>query len=93
MAPDLKGVHSILSAGDADHARHRRLIAHAFSEKALRQQEYILRKYIDLLICRLTEAAKSTNPAVDFVQWFNFTTFDIIGDLSFGRSSEAISFI
>lgn len=33
------GFHSIITADTATHARIRRLVAHAFSEKALREQE------------------------------------------------------
>jgi hypothetical protein len=39
-------------------------------------------KYFDLLIKRLYENyAKPINS----VNWYNFTTFDIIGDLTFGE--------
>lgn len=81
----LTSADNILLANDADHSRHRRLLSHAFSEKALRGQEDILKGYIDLLIHRLstqTDAGRT----VDLVQWYNFTTFDIIGDLAFGES-------
>ena len=90
MAPGDNGIHSILSADDADHARYRRLLSHAFSEKALRQQEYLLLQYIDLLISRLTKIAESHNPVVNMVQWLNFTTFDIVGDLSLGESFHCL---
>ncbi|KAL8950541.1 MAG: hypothetical protein Q9222_003430 [Ikaeria aurantiellina] len=84
FAPAENGIHSILSANDADHSRYRRLLSHAFSDRALRQQEPLLMKYIDLLVTRLHEHAKSAS-VVDMVQWFNFTTFDIVGDLSLGE--------
>ena len=92
MAPGDNGIHSILSANDADHARYRRLLSHAFSEKALRQQEYYLQSYVALLIQRLRSRASSPKSAtVDMVQWLNFTTFDIIGDLSFGESFQGLA--
>ena len=85
------GVHSIITANDADHSRYRRLLSHAFSEKALRQQEHLLHAYVDLMISRLLEKATPSNTAVaDVVQWFNFTTFDIIGDLSMGESFHCL---
>lgn len=91
MAPGDNGIHSILSANDADHARYRRLLSHAFSERALRQQEYLILKYIDLLIVRLRECASSPDTVVvDMVQWLNFTTFDIVGDLSLGESFHCL---
>lgn len=91
MAPADNGVHSILSANDADHSRYRRLLSHAFSERALAQQEYLLLSYIDLLINQLQKCASSPDTAVvDLVQWFNFTTFDIVGDLSLGESFHCL---
>ncbi|KAI9665160.1 MAG: hypothetical protein M1831_002170 [Alyxoria varia] len=91
MAPGDNGIHSILSANDADHSRYRRLLSHAFSERALIQQERLILSYIDLLINQLQERASSSETAVvDLVQWFNFTTFDIVGDLSLGESFHCL---
>lgn len=78
----VNGVHSILSTpSDPDHSRIRRLLAHAFSDKALHEQEPLIQSYVDTLISRLRE---QPGP-VDVVKWFNYTTFDIIADLSFGE--------
>ena len=91
MAPGDNGIHSILSANDADHARYRRLLSHAFSERALRGQEHLLLSYIDLLVRRLRECASFPDTAVvDMVKWLNFTTFDIVGDLSLGESFHCL---
>ena len=91
MAPGDDGIHSILSANDADHARYRRLLSHAFSEKALRQQEELIQSYIALLIQRLrTRALSAESAVIDMVQWLNFTTFDLIGDLSLGESFHCL---
>ena len=86
MAPAENGIHSILSANDADHSRYRRLLSHAFSDRALREQEPLLQHYIDFLVRRLREYASNPSSTVDMVQWFNFTTFDIVGDLALGSS-------
>jgi cytochrome P450 len=83
------GRNSLLTANEADHARMRRLLSHAFSNKALNEQEPILHVYANLLIQRLDEQIGSSSKAsafIDITRWFNFTTFDIIGDLSFGES-------
>ena len=91
MQPGENGIHSILSANDADHSRYRRLLAHAFSERALRQQEELLLSYVELLMSRLRELADSSETAVvNIVEWFNFTTFDIVGDLSLGESFHCL---
>lgn len=78
------GQSNIINAVDSDHKRMRRSLAHAFSEKALRNQEDVMRKYLDLFIEKITEKA-TKHEALDIVSWYNFTTFDLIGDLAFGE--------
>lgn len=75
-----------IAANGAEHRRLRRLMAPAFSDKSLQAQEPVLHHYIDMFITQLR--ARCTGDAggvVDIGKWFNFTTFDLIGDLSFGQ--------
>ncbi|KAL2756079.1 hypothetical protein ACRALDRAFT_1063952 [Sodiomyces alcalophilus JCM 7366] len=81
---DLEGATTLTMSDDANHARQRRVLSHAFSQKALLEQESIIRGYVDLLIKQLTPFAETGAP-VDMCDWFNFTTFDIIGDMAFGE--------
>lgn len=83
------GAHSLITAERADHTRYRRLVSHAFSDKALREQEPLIKGYVDLLIQRLHEHV-STGP-LDMVAWYNWTTFDLIGDLAFGESFDCLA--
>ena len=69
-------------SNDDDHARIRKLVSHAFSETALREQEPILNSYFDLFISRLNDQiGEAVTTKVDIVSWYNFTTFDIIGSV------------
>ena len=80
------GAESIITAPTLVHNRFRRLLSHAFSEKAMLQQEPLLKVYVDHLIRSLKETSgKSTN-----VQWYNWTTFDIFSDLCFGESFHCV---
>ena len=80
------GKDHLLNASDEDHSRQRRLLTHAFSEKALRDQEPLIGLYVDLLITKLYEQISGPSTGkVDMVKWYNFTAFDIIGDLVFGE--------
>ncbi|KAJ4375373.1 hypothetical protein N0V83_002459 [Neocucurbitaria cava] len=80
----LNNTWSIIASGEQDHTRMRRNLSHAFSDKALRDQETLIQSYVDLLIQRLGEqAAQGKN--VDIMRWYNYTTFDVISDLSFGE--------
>ena len=74
---------NILTSDIAAHARLRRMLSYCFSDKAMQAQEPLIRQYVDLLVRRMHEHA---GQVVDMVKWYNYTTFDIIGDLSFAES-------
>lgn len=87
---------SILSETRENHALLRRQLSHGFSEKSLRAQEGIVQGYVNLFINGLRErcvvvgegekgAVAGTKTAFDMRHWFNFITFDVIGDLAFGE--------
>jgi hypothetical protein len=74
---------SIINAYDADHSRMRRVFSHAFSDKALREQQPLLMKYIHLMGEKMEEMVDADPDAkVDMVRMLNFTTFDIMGMVS-----------
>lgn len=82
--PTAKGVHSIVVEPDKDrHASLRQVFSPAFSEQALRRQEPILRRYADLMLARARRSAGTAT--VEMAQLFNFTTFDIMAELTFGE--------
>lgn len=82
----------VATVPDAEnHRRQRQIMGHGFSDRALRDQEYILRGYTDLLISRLRdETEKDGAKPIDICSWYNFTTFDILGDLCFGESFHCL---
>ncbi|EFQ99066.1 isotrichodermin C-15 hydroxylase [Nannizzia gypsea CBS 118893] len=85
------GVNSIIAATEEDHARQRRLVSHAFSERALREQEQIIQRYVNLLIQRMHQQVEGkARGRVDMVRWYNYTTFDVIADLTFGESFHCL---
>ncbi|KAL8708557.1 MAG: hypothetical protein Q9220_006610 [cf. Caloplaca sp. 1 TL-2023] len=66
------------------HTRQRKIMSHAFSDRALKSQEDILKHYSDLLITKLWELfsqAEKSSITLDMTRWYNYTTFDTIGDL------------
>ena len=79
-------------SNNADHARMRRLLSHAFSDSALREQEPLITKYLDLLIEKVYQQIQGpAQGKVNLVQWYNFTTFDILGDLCFDEPFGALN--
>lgn len=55
----------------------RRSIAHAFSDKALAEQEPLIRRHIDLFVEKLRDAASvpGGESAVDIVRFLQFIAF------------------
>ncbi|KAF9889504.1 hypothetical protein FE257_007214 [Aspergillus nanangensis] len=84
-------VQNILNADRHYHAYIRKLMANGFSEKALREQEPILQKNIDLLVQRMHEVGQNGTAPVDVISWYNFVTFDFIGYLTFGESFDCLA--
>jgi cytochrome P450 len=68
----LPGATTLTMADDENHARQRRALAHCFSQKALLEQEPIVKGYIDSLMKNLTRMS-SKDEAFNMVNWLNFT--------------------
>lgn len=84
---------SLLGESRDNHTLIRRQFNYGFSDKILRDQESIVKGYVDLLMQRLRErcipgamnGAQKKATAFDLRRWYNYTTFDIIGDMAFGE--------
>ena len=77
---------NILGAPRGDHTRLRRLLVNGFSAGAMLEQQSLIQSYVDLLIQRLREKMEGHVSHVDVSAWYNYCTFDIIGDLAFGEA-------
>jgi cytochrome P450 len=76
-------------------ARMRRLLAPSFSEKALRDQAPVVHDYANKLMERLgaiyeENRAVGKPTVVNMLDWTNFYTMDIIGDLGIGESFHCL---
>lgn len=99
---------SIVSETRENHALLRRQMSPGFSDRSLREQEKIVKGYVDLLVKQLRQRCvpapggeddgkgegKAPYPACktafDMRHWFNYVTYDIIGDLAFGESFSCL---
>lgn len=76
------GPGSIINADRSRHGPLRKKASYGFSERALKSQEHVIKKYADLMIQRLEECIDTGKPTVDIVDWYNvrhwsiFSTFD-----------------
>lgn len=82
LPPDSK---HIAAAPYDDHIRMRRILSSGFSAGTMMQQQHLVKCNVDLLIRRLHEKARSQDAPVEIGSWFDYCTFDIIGDLLFGE--------
>jgi cytochrome P450 len=76
----------ILYSNREEHGALRRQLSHGFSDKSMRAQEPRIAQFVDLLIKRLHQHGHNGKVPMRMDSWYNFTTFDIIGDLAFGDS-------
>ena len=79
---------SIMSLRDrASHDRRRRVWSPAFSDKALRGYEQRIQVYDSQLITRV---AQSSGKPINASKLFNYYSFDIMGDLAFGKPFDML---
>ena len=72
----------------------RKYLSNAFSERSLREQEYLVAEIVDQFIEKIDSGSRrgeekgeaGEGAEVELVNMFNLTTFDIIGSLAFGES-------
>ncbi|CAI7673280.1 unnamed protein product [Penicillium manginii] len=72
-------------ADTENHARLRKAMNPAFSSRALASQEPILQQNVELFLEKLHDHA-TRGLQLDLRLWYNYITFDMIGDLAFGES-------
>jgi len=67
----------------------RKLVSHAFSEQALREQEPLIQQHIISLGQQFEKFAKSSTE-VNLDVWVDRLSFDILSDLTFGESFDDV---
>jgi cytochrome P450 len=70
----LNKVDSLITADDASHSRQRKILSNAFSDRALKEQEPLLKRWVELMRDKMLEAAEAGRKA-DLLKFYNCTTF------------------
>ena len=68
-----------------DHDKRRRIWDRGFTTKALSDYEGRIMNYAETLDSRIAELA-TKNDSINVCDWFYWFTFDVMGELAFGRS-------
>lgn len=81
--------HSIVTERDlASHRDMRKYLSTAFSDRSLKEQEYLISGVIDQFIKQIGKLGRD---GIDMTMWFNLMTFDVIGELAFGESFGGVN--
>lgn len=78
------------ASNDKDHARLRRLVAHAFSETALREQYPLVQGHIDGFLEKLRDMSNGQAGEINLDEWLDWLSFDILSDLTFGETFGSV---
>jgi cytochrome P450 len=80
--------HIVNTSDPVKHAEMRKMMSYAFSAKALLDQEDLIQQYAD----DLTDAVRERGPGgpINLVEYFNWTTFDVLGELAFGEPFNSL---
>lgn len=81
---------SLVSAPRDRHGPMRRTLAAAFSARAMAAQQPLINGFIDLLVQRLRERGENGAKSLNMTKWYEWATFDIIGNLALGESFECL---
>ncbi|RDW69038.1 cytochrome P450 [Aspergillus mulundensis] len=72
-----------------EHARQHKVFAPQFRPSAVRTQEPIVHSHVDLWVKQIAARGRDGTIPLDISKWFEWLTFDIIGELTFGQSFNA----
>ncbi|TVY82613.1 Cytochrome P450 monooxygenase apf7 [Lachnellula suecica] len=87
---DTFNTHSSISK--PSHARKRRVLSHAFSDGAIKSMEKYILGNVRTFCARLgeTQGEKGWGKPQNMADWCNYLTFDVMGDLCFGKAFEML---
>ncbi|KAI0146314.1 putative cytochrome P450 [Xylariaceae sp. FL1272] len=72
------------------HALKKKNLLAAFSAKALASQEDIIQRCIDVFVSKIGPISQESSKGIDLVEWFEMSSFDLLGEMAFGESFGCI---
>lgn len=72
-----------------NHNRMKRSLAGGFSNKALLEQESIVRKCVDRFIDKIGQLGTNAK-GLNMTKWYEMIAFDVLGEMAFGESFNCI---
>lgn len=81
----------LLTYSPTDHAKYRKILNPCFSEKATKEYEATIHENVDRMIEKLSSNVKKGNGGTNVTKWFQWLTFDMVTDVTWGESFECVS--
>ncbi|KAF2165001.1 hypothetical protein M409DRAFT_67672 [Zasmidium cellare ATCC 36951] len=83
----VNGCPDLSSADFGTHTKQRKILSQSFSDRSLRDLELIIRSWAEKMASKLSDKARTP---IDMMTYLNCTTFDIMGDLTFGEDLKML---
>ncbi|KAI9290546.1 cytochrome P450 [Neoconidiobolus thromboides FSU 785] len=71
------------------HRERKKILASSFSDKSILEVEYLVKENVSNLVTKVGEMS-SNNKDFDLGLYFHYFSFDVIGDLAFGKSFDTL---
>lgn len=85
---------NIINAKWDEHYLLRKAISPGFSDSALRSQEPVIAKHVNIMVNGLRQKSEASKdglkPPVNMEGWMNWTTFDLVGELVLGMPFDSL---
>jgi cytochrome P450 len=81
----------LLTYSPSDHAKYRKILNPSFSEKATKEYEPTIHQNTDNMILKLSTNVHDGNCRINITKWFQWLTFDIVGDVVWGDPFDCIT--
>lgn len=82
--------YDLISPIASDHAKYRKILNPSFSDKATKDYEPAIQRNATELMSKFSASLYNDNPKVNITKWFQWLTFDNIGDVVWGDSFNCV---
>ncbi|PSN68465.1 cytochrome P450 monooxygenase-like protein [Corynespora cassiicola Philippines] len=89
IAGEIPGI--VTARDPLDHRMQRKSLATAFSARSLKAQEAIVQQYVNHFIKQIGKLGGPSTQGLCMSEAFNWLTFDVISDLTFGEPLHAVA--
>ncbi|KAL9008298.1 MAG: hypothetical protein Q9173_006563 [Seirophora scorigena] len=85
--PPGKDAENFISANQLDHARFRKVLAPAFSEKSTQEYEKVIVKHVDTLVHNVHEEIETKGSRnIDILKLYHYVALDVVGEFIWSSS-------